>query len=154
MSLLPPRIGEVEEHPPHAAVGTEPGEREPRVLAEHARVLAEAVLRQTPIADGRPLATDFEADEESLGRRRSALEEKPSFWPRTDLELDPLAGAEQPKVDLVALGQARRVRIRSESALLLRRRLAFHARRLDAASCTVKATSRPGPRGLLTSPRP
>src|SRR6185503_1825301 len=44
MTLLPPRVREVEEHALHARVGSEPWECEPRVLAEHAGAGAEAVL--------------------------------------------------------------------------------------------------------------
>lgn len=140
--LLPPRIGEVKEHPAHAPGGTEAGQRMPSVLTEDARVGAVPVLGEPLIADGGPLATDLEPDQERFGRRRSAFEKKAGLRPGTNLELDPLAASEEPEVDLVprrtCQWQARRVRVGS-ATLALGLGLALHAlRRLGAHPVMVK----------------
>jgi hypothetical protein len=99
MALLPPRVGEVEKHAPHACVWTKSRQGVTCIFTEDACVGAEAMFRETTITHGRPLASDLEADEERLRYDRRALEEEPGFRSGPDLELDPLAFAKLPEID-------------------------------------------------------
>ena len=113
MPLLPPGIGEVEEHAPHAAVRPHPWQRDARIFAEHTRARSGADLRQTTIADGRPLTTDLETNQRRARSRLRALEEKAGLWAWSDLELDPIARRKGVKMDAPPFGKARRMRVRS-----------------------------------------
>lgn len=113
MALLPPRIGEVEEHTRHAAVGSEPRERLSRVLAEDASSSGMSLLREPRVADRRPLLADLEADETALRRRHGALAEKAGLRTGTDLELQLRAADDAAQIDVIAFRKTRCVLVRA-----------------------------------------
>lgn len=111
--LLPPWVGEMEERAREARIGTEPREREAHVLAEDTRASGMTVLRETRVADRRPLAANLEPDEERVGGGDCALHEEAGLRARADLELDLAERTlrERAHVDVIAFGQSRAVRI-------------------------------------------
>src|ERR1019366_5602486 len=94
VSLLPPRIREVDEEATHRAVRAEAREREACVFD-----------------DRRPLAADLEPHERGAGLGFGALHEEPPP-PGSQLDLDPLAVRQRAELDTVRFGQARRVVVR------------------------------------------
>lgn len=94
VTLLPPRIGEVNEHRAHRRIRREPLERLACIGVEHARAPAEAGLGQAFIDEGGPFEANFEADEAGVGCGNGALEEKPAA-PGADLELHWTAARQQ-----------------------------------------------------------
>jgi hypothetical protein len=113
MALLPPRIREVEKDACDHAVGTEAGQRLSRVLAEDASSSGVSLLRETSIADRRPLLADLEADEPVVRGRHGALAEKAGLRTRTDLELQLDAGDDAAEIDVIALRKTRCILVRA-----------------------------------------
>src|ERR1019366_7210360 len=111
VSLLPPRIREVDEEATHRAVRAEAREREACVFGEHPGPRAIASGREARIDDRRPLAADLEPHEHGAGLGFGALHEEPPP-PGSQLDLDPLAVRQRAELDTVRFGQARRVVVR------------------------------------------
>jgi hypothetical protein len=116
--LLPPRVREVYEYPPHAPIRSEPWQRIARVLGENSGALAKAPRAQPTVDDRRPLATDFESQQCGARLGGGAFDEKPSTS-GPDLHLEPITTGQ--RANLHAIGrQARRVFVRSTHGSLYR----------------------------------
>jgi hypothetical protein len=118
VSFLPPWIGEVEKDASYGLRRLKTGKRRARVLAKDTCPLADACPRETPIADGRPLSPNFQANERGFPRRLRALDEKPSRRARADLELDEVPAYKSAEVDRLTFWEARRVCVGAARSIL------------------------------------
>ena len=111
VTLLPPGIGKVDvdggERPAH-----EPRKRQARVLREHSRAIAEALLPQAGVNERRPFETSLEPEHPEIAFRCEALVQEAPV-PRADLDLyGSVAQVEKRSgVDRRAVRQARRIRV-------------------------------------------
>jgi len=106
MALLPPRIGEMDEHAAERPIRPKPRKGGPGVLGKDPRTFAEPPPRETPVDHGRPLSADLETEQSGARFGLRSLDEKPASA-RTDLDLDPVAADERSQVDAIALGETR-----------------------------------------------
>ena len=97
MALLPPRIGEMDEHAAERPIRPQARKGGPSVLGEHPRTFAEPPLRETLVDHGRPLSADLETEQSGARFGLRSLDEKPAST-RTDLDFDPVASNQRPQV--------------------------------------------------------
>jgi len=112
VSLLPPGIGEVNEHGLETRIGKARDGR-PRIFGKHARARREALLRQATVDQGRPLEANLEAHDANAGVGLQSFEDEAAAT-RSNLELDGAARTlhERARVERFSFGQARGVGIR------------------------------------------
>ncbi len=103
MALLPPRIGKVHEDRAGSPSG-KPWKRGASVFREDSAARPETAGQEPIIDDSRPLASDLEPHDSSLGRRGEALQDEGSSA-GSNLYLHGAIGTTEqgPQVELVAL---------------------------------------------------
>ena len=128
VALLPPRVGKVHEDGTRAGVG-EARKSSAGVFREHAGAVRQAAFTHAIVDDGRPFATNLEAEQEDLRICGQAFEHEATAT-GADFNLDRRgSGAhQQAGIDLFAFGKSGRVFVR----------IRFHAR-VDAKTRRVLA---------------
>lgn len=99
MTLLPPRIGKVNEEGVHRTVGLEALESQLGILREDSAPRAEAMLSEPPIDDRGPFALDLEAHHRELRYDGEPLEQKAASA-GADFDLDAVARALVQRADI------------------------------------------------------
>ena len=113
VTLLPPRIGEMDEDGPYGSIRNEANERDLRVIGKDASAMGEPGLPEPLIDEMRPFETNLESEDSGFGRRHAPLEDEPtSSWADLDLER-PFARQKAVELDgRGPLGKARGVGVR------------------------------------------
>lgn len=109
--LFPPRIGKVQEERVDRSIRAKPSEGLARIRIEHTRACSEALFAQSFVDNRRPLQTNLQTEQPTIGRNCSPFEEK-SSTPRADLDLDrAFSRQERSDVDVSFTGKTSSMRI-------------------------------------------